>query len=753
MAVMLVGGACYFMSMKFLLSSQRSNLQYIAKSTSMYVDDFVADKTALMERISAGRELIDYSTNYRDLALMEYFYKFKNEFISLSYLNGNGREEVSMHEESLVDDALDKSKNPFFRDAVRTQKIAVNTSLYSSTLNETVLEMYYPKYRYFGNRLMYVLRGLISFKEIADHLSDTAVGKTGFVHIVDKEGRMLVPPEDNEMDKKHDMAGTDQARESLLADIKEAGKGFARTTLNGIDSYVSYHPIESIGASVMVVLPYDEFIAEPDKLRNITIAILIILGTLALCISIVFARRLTLPLIKLSSVAARLAGGDLSTQVDIKTYAEVQVLVESFNKMAGDLGKTTVSKDHLNNIFQSMFDSVIILSDDYTIRMVNAATCTLLGYREEELVGRPAGNILNIELLDNGTELNGSVIPGVINDVETVYTTKKGEEIPITLSRSMMSGTDGSNSGHICVAHDITERIKSQKQLAEVQNQLLDAAHKAGMAKMATGILHNLKNVLNSVNASAEHIKKIITKSKVPSLIQANRLLEEHIDHIDTFLTTDEKGRKLPGFYLKLGSVLQEESDNIREDTLRIEEKLSTMKGIIETQQEYARSEYRPEKEDIQAIIHDVLKIQKELIDSNGVHVTGAYDKPLRCKAHKFRLVQVLMNLVKNGVESMKENDLHNKTRELVIETGEIDDKSDFLRVTDNGSGITPENLDKIFAHGFSTKETGHGFGLHASVTSVAEMGGSISVESDGENQGASFVIKLPVQEEYAEPA
>ena len=115
---------------------------------------------------------------------------------------------------------------------------------------------------------------------------------------------------------------------------------------------------------------------------------------------------------------------------------------------------------------------------------------------------------------------------------------------------------------------------------------------------------------------------------------------------------------------------------------------------------------------------------------------------------HKYKLVQVLLNLVKNAVESMMGNDFNNKVKELVIETGRIDDRSEFIKVKDNGRGIPPENLFKIFNHGFTTKEKGHGFGLHSCANAMTEMGGSIIAESDGENNGAAFMVKLPLDEE-----
>ncbi len=364
----------------------------------------------------------------------------------------------------------------------------------------------------------------------------------------------------------------------------------------------------------------------------------------------------------------------------------------------------------------------------------------------KSVIGRDVGDILNIELLEKGVEVQGFIVPGIVDNEETVYTTKKGKEIPVVFSSSVMTGADGEETGYVCVARDITERIKAEKALAEAQKQLIDSAHKAGMADIATGILHNLGNVLNSANSSVEETSQIVRASKVQSFINANQLLKAHIDHVSEFLSTDEKGRKLPKFYLKLGDVLLEENERTAKSIKRIEDKLNTMKGIVETQQDYAKAAFHSEKEELPKIINDVLKIEKDHIKSNGVQIKGDYDKPLRCKVHKYKLVQVLINLVKNAIESMKGNDLNNKTCELVIETGRVDDRSDFIKVMDNGCGIPPENLIKIFNHGFTTKEKGHGFGLHASANAMTEMGGSISVESDGENRGAAFTVELPVE-------
>ena len=67
------------------------------------------------------------------------------------------------------------------------------------------------------------------------------------------------------------------------------------------------------------------------------------------------------------------------------------------------------------------------------------------------------------------------------------------------------------------------------------------------------------------------------------------------------------------------------------------------------------------------------------------------------------------------------------------------------ISVADNGIGIPAENLTRIFAHGFTTRKHGHGFGLHSSALAASEMGGALRVQSDGHGCGATFTIELPL--------
>ena len=97
------------------------------------------------------------------------------------------------------------------------------------------------------------------------------------------------------------------------------------------------------------------------------------------------------------------------------------------------------------------------------------------------------------------------------------------------------------------------KRIKERtEKLEETQTKLIDTAHKAGMAEVATTILHNMKNILNSMSISCEEIIETLKKSKLTGLLKANTLLKEHKDDILVFLSGDPKGRLIIEYYLNV---------------------------------------------------------------------------------------------------------------------------------------------------------------------------------------------------------
>ena len=284
---------------------------------------------------------------------------------------------------------------------------------------------------------------------------------------------------------------------------------------------------------------------------------------------------------------------------------------------------------------------------------------------------------------------------------------------------------------------------KRTRQLKKTQRRLLESAHNAGMAEIATGVLHNIGNILNSVNISNQVILEIVGNSKLEGILKANELLEKNIDNIEDFILNNPKGKKLLQYYLSVTEMLKSEQFRLEEESKSLSGKISMMKDVIATQQTYAKTEFFDEKVSLVKIVEDALSIQSESLARQNIKVIKNYIEVPEVLVQKSKLINVLMNILKNAEEAIE-----NKTDEkiITIEVNQVENSTAYILVSDNGEGILKENLNKIFTHGFTTKTTGHGFGLHTSANSMTEIGGKLSVKSEGPGKGASFRLIFPLK-------
>lgn len=274
--------------------------------------------------------------------------------------------------------------------------------------------------------------------------------------------------------------------------------------------------------------------------------------------------------------------------------------------------------------------------------------------------------------------------------------------------------------------------------LENTRNELIEKAHKAGMADIATGVLHNVGNILNSVNTSSSLIDDTLQKSKLGGLEKANKLLQEHIDDLDTFITKNPKGKKLMNYYLKLEKPLKEEQKSIMQLSQRLSNKIKLINEVISAQQSYATATTNSDKYKLPEIVDEAMVLNSGSSERHSIKIEKNYESFVPVVCQKTKLVHVLVNIFKNAKEAMAHIQSDNK-----ILTIHIKDDSEYvyLSISDNGYGISKENLAKIFNQGFTTKKDGHGFGLHSSANYIREMGADIKVESGGKDKGAVFTL------------
>jgi PAS domain S-box-containing protein len=309
-------------------------------------------------------------------------------------------------------------------------------------------------------------------------------------------------------------------------------------------------------------------------------------------------------------------------------------------------------------------------------------------------------------------------------------------------------------SGAIIGTFGYTEDITKQKELSlslkEVQDALVDASRMAGMAEIATGVLHNVGNVLNSLNVSASILASGMRSSKAESLGKVGLLLSEHSADLATFLTEDPKGKKIPEFLDALSRHFASERERLLKEIEAMQKNVDHIKEIVSMQQAYATMGGMLESVDAASLMEDALRLNNGILVRNPVAVIKDYQPVPDLIAEKGKVLQILVNLIRNGKHACDETARPDRALTLRVTPGEPGRVH--LIVQDNGIGIPAENLLKIFQHGFTTKTEGHGFGIHSSANAAREMKGSLSVYSDGPGQGTTFTLDLPAAEVVASP-
>jgi signal transduction histidine kinase len=295
--------------------------------------------------------------------------------------------------------------------------------------------------------------------------------------------------------------------------------------------------------------------------------------------------------------------------------------------------------------------------------------------------------------------------------------------------------------GQVVVCTDITAEQRladSVDSLKKAQRQLMEVSRMAGMADVATTVLHNVGNVLNSVNVSAGLVLDRIRHAKVGGLGKAVRMLREQREG------PGNKTAQLLDYLGLLATSFEEDARLVQSELVSLQKNIDHIKAIVSMQQSNARVTVGvEEKVMVSALVEDALKTLNMGGPENqrGVQVARQYQDGIRAELDRHKLLQILMNLLRNAVDAM----ISSEEKQITIRLRSAPPGRFVLEVQDTGCGIPPERLTSIFQYGFSTKRSGHGFGLHGSANLATEMGGSLTVRSDGAGRGATFTLELPL--------
>ena len=388
--------------------------------------------------------------------------------------------------------------------------------------------------------------------------------------------------------------------------------------------------------------------------------------------------------------------------------------------------------------FEAVYDAVLITELNGRIIKANGRAVEFFQFREPEF-----RSLSILELLQGATQDVLATTAESLNREQFVFIEgycrrRNGDLFPADITVNLLHANEDVK---LCFfIRNITLRKETEDKLAKARQQLLETAHGAGMAEIATAVLHDIGNVLNSVNVSCDVILQALGTPTTEMLMRTNGLILQHEDELADFLTNDNQGRKVPELLNRIADELCDERADILTEATSLRNNISRIKDVISTQQTYAKAEYFVEEFHLNDVVDDAINIQ--LTNAQYLQVDRDYGSTPIISTQRTKLVMILMNILANARDAMASNPIDE--RFLDVKTGLQDDGMVFVAITDNGEGISEENLTKIFTHGFTTKADGHGFGLHTCANLMTEMNGRLIAESDGPGAGSIFTLVFP---------
>ncbi|MFT5299360.1 MAG: PAS domain S-box-containing protein [Mariniblastus sp.] len=434
--------------------------------------------------------------------------------------------------------------------------------------------------------------------------------------------------------------------------------------------------------------------------------------------------------------------------VDRKVNDRTEELQSSTEKLL----QKTAEAEKLALVAQYTDNAVVITDEIGRIEWVNDGFTRVTGYEASQVIGKRTSEFLQGPKSSRETAefMRSAVRAQQGYDVEIVNYRKNGETYWVAIGARPICDFDGKVVRFIAIESDITERVNKEIERKKLNEQLVVASRLAGMAEVSTGVLHDVGNVLNSINVSATLIRNQFKKSALSNLAKISGLIMEHESNFSDFVRDDHRGQKIPAYIAKVSDALKSERDGINSEFQDLDRNVEHIKQIISVQQYMAKSTGLRQEVSPRELIADALKANKGILHDYDIEITlnieGFIPKLI---SDRHRILQILVNLIKNAKDVLVDHQTPHPRIEICVSSrrGDVE-----FEVIDNGIGIPGDKISKIFQSGFTTKKTGHGFGLHSSANAATELGGTLTASSAGVGQGAIFRLRLPANFESPVP-
>ncbi len=711
----------YYVIYKALLEDQRKSMLNHAQHASEMLSSFVNYKTSIMGRILEGREVEEYGRKFLDLPLRRYLKKFTSEFAEIRFIDETGEEIIKYVDNTLSLKLEDLSKTEVFIKTIQNDSAFYISSIENDPdLHSNAVHIAKSKSEYFGDKLVGVLIGTFRLSDLVNHISTIHSGVYRSISLVDS-GRTILSSTNQRFKLK--TIKLPAKNPDIWDEAVKRGNGFFQATIQGVNGFISISPLKELPLYVMVFLPYEEFIAAPQKLQNTIIWSGFVLFVVLVILSTFFSQSITSPITKLISMAKAATSGDFSKRIGITSQDEVGELATTFNKMLESVEryqKDLIETSKLSErVFNAMLNGLCLVSPDGRIQKVNTALCEMLQYEDKELIGQPADIIFApTEEIDEDLTVWKSVADGSLwkaihdrehtKNIEQNYLTKFGAIIPVLFSSSTLYDHNGNIWGIVCVAQDITDRkiteeLRIQKEAAEEANRT--------KSDFLANMSHEIRTPMNGILGMTNFVLETeLTHEQRDHLTMAKDSADFLLDIINDILDFTK---------IEAGKMDLDESD-------------FSLRNVVEkTTLDFA---IRAHEKGLELACHIAPNLPDHLIGDPG------------------RLRQILTNLAGNALKFTEQG-------EIIIRVEKDAEDEDYVTlrfsVTDTGIGI-PENKRDVLFESFAQADTsttrkygGTGLGLAITLKLVTLMGGSITVESK-EGEGSTFSFLLPLRKQKA---
>ncbi|MFA5293694.1 MAG: ATP-binding protein [Phycisphaerae bacterium] len=340
-----LGVVSYLITFSSLRASQQQNLRYLAANIGEEISVLIDSKGRLLEKIGTSETVTNYAKKQQENFLVGYFEKFMPEFDTLSYVDDKGMEELKVID-GRISTALSNVRNSIiFQRAVNNPNKTLNSyTAFCPELNGPCIEFGFMEKNFFDEFVGFLL-GKVSVTVLAEKIRGFKE-KSDFAILLDSSGTILACQDKDKILKKVVIEGA--GSEHIVSGIKTMGSGSGRAVISGIDSYFAYSPVPGQHWSVVTIMPYQQFIAKLNALRNTVLLVGLTILIAGIALSLFLASDITQPIAELVKTTGLIATGDFSQRVNIDSTDEIGTLAQSFNGMAENLQKTTTSMVNLN---------------------------------------------------------------------------------------------------------------------------------------------------------------------------------------------------------------------------------------------------------------------------------------------------------------------------------------------------------------------------------------------------------------------